>query len=65
MPQENNRKAQTFEPRVGIAQLVFGLIYAFITGIAVVLAFKSLRSLRWTTTIFTVFICSFICHNGR
>ena len=39
MPQENS-KAQTFEPRVGIAQLVFGLIYAFITGIAVVLAFK-------------------------
>ncbi len=40
MPQVNNRRAQSFEPRIGVAQLVFGLIYAFITGIAVVLAFK-------------------------
>ncbi|MDO5351828.1 MAG: hypothetical protein Q4E81_03255 [Succinatimonas sp.] len=40
MPQVNNRRAQSFEPRVGVAQLIFGLIYAFITGIAIVLAFK-------------------------
>lgn len=34
----NNTK-NSFEPRIGIVQLVFGIIYAFVTGIAIVLAY--------------------------
>ncbi|MDY6323221.1 MAG: hypothetical protein SPL30_09990 [Succinivibrio sp.] len=33
-----NRRRNSFEPRMGTAQLVFGIIYAFIAGIGIVLA---------------------------
>ncbi len=36
----DNPRATSFEPRVGIAQMVFGIIYAFLTGIFCVLAYK-------------------------
>ncbi|MBO5565665.1 MAG: hypothetical protein J5934_00395 [Succinivibrio sp.] len=32
-------RAQSFEPRVGTAQLIFGIIYAFVTGIAVMIGY--------------------------
>ena len=40
MPRDISRRAQTFEPRTGLAQLIFGIIYVFITLIALTLAYR-------------------------
>ncbi|MGN0903327.1 MAG: hypothetical protein ACI4M9_08570, partial [Succinivibrio sp.] len=46
MPQLTNRdyRKNSFEPRIAIVQLVFGIIYAFVTGVGVILAFKVLEA---------------------
>ena len=33
-------RKNSFEPRIAIVQLIFGIIYAFVTGVGVILAFK-------------------------
>lgn len=33
-------RKSSFEPRIAIVQLIFGIIYAFVTGVGVILAFK-------------------------
>ncbi len=61
MPQENNRKATSFEPRVGIAQLVFGLVYAFVTGVAIIIAFRVLEATGEQPYLQYVFVLLFSC----
>ena len=42
MPQLTNSeyRRNSFEPRIAVVQLIFGVIYAFVTVIGVYLAFK-------------------------
>jgi len=37
-------RRNSFEPRIAVVQLIFGIIYAFVTGIGIILAFKVLEA---------------------
>ncbi len=45
MPQLTNAdyRRNSFEPRIAIVQLIFGIIYAFVTGVGVILAMRVLE----------------------
>ena len=35
-------RKNSFEPRIAIVQLIFGIIYSFVTGVGIILAFEVL-----------------------
>ena len=37
-------RKNSFEPRIAVVQLVFGIIYSFVTGVGIILIFKVLEA---------------------